>query len=83
MSDMHKKNISKNHSLNISSKETTLNSVSVSNLLKKSKKNQTQNKLILCQYPTIFKEEFSRNNTRGNGAFYFQPKHTELIIIQN
>ena len=74
---MDKKNISKNHSLNISSKETTLNSVSVSNLLKKNKinkKNKTQNKLILCQYPTIFKEEFSRNDTLGKGASLFSAR---------
>jgi hypothetical protein len=74
MSDNHKKNISKNYSLNISSKETTLNSVSVSNLLKKSKKNQTQNKLILCQYPTIFKEEFGKNDTPVKGARLFSAK---------
>ena len=72
--DKHKKNISKNYSLNISSKETTLNSVSVSKLLKKNKKNQTQNKLILCQYPTIFKKEFNRNGTPVKGARLFSAK---------
>lgn len=70
---MDKKNISKNYSLNISSKETTINSVSVSKLFK-NKKNQTQNKLILCQNPTIFKEEFGKNDTPVKGARLFSAK---------
>jgi hypothetical protein len=71
---MDKKNISKNHSLNISSKETTINSIKASKLLKKNKKNQTQNKLILCQYPSILKEEFGRIDTPVKGERLFSAK---------
>ena len=73
MSDMLKKNKSKNYSLNTSSKETTINSVSVSKLLK-NKKNQTQNKLILCQFPNIFKEEFEQFDTPVKGMRLFSAK---------
>ena len=73
MSDMLKKNKLKNYSLNTSSKETTINSVSVSKLLK-NKKNQTQNKLILCQFPNIFKEEFEQFDTPVKGMRLFSAK---------
>ena len=73
MSDKYKKSISKNYSLNISSKETTINSISLSKLLK-NKKNQTQNKLILCRNPTISKEKFGRNDTPVKKARLFSAK---------
>ena len=73
MSDNHKKNISKNYSLNTSSKETTLNSISVSKLLK-NKKNHTQSKLKLGHYPTIFKEKFSPNDNPIKGVRLFSAK---------
>ena len=78
MSDMLKKNKSKNYSLNTSSKETTINSVSVSKLLK-DKKSQTQNKLILCQYPNIFKEEIEQNDTPVKGMRLFSAKTQRAI----
>ena len=78
MADMLKKNKSKNYSLNTSSKETTINSVSVSKLLK-NKKNQTQDKLILCQYPSIFKEEFEQNDIPIKGMRLFSAKTYRAI----
>ena len=73
MSDMLKKNKSKNYSLNTSSKETTISSISISKLLK-DKKSQTQNKLILCRYPNILKEEFEQNDTSIKGMRLFSGK---------
>jgi hypothetical protein len=78
MSDLPKKNKSKNYSLNASSKETTINSISVSKLLK-NKKYKTQNKLILCQYPNIFKEEFDQNDTPVKGTRLFSAKTHRTI----